>query len=620
MKTKIDIKKLIKLLSIMTVMLVFVFPTKASAAQTGSCGPNATYTYENGMLTISGDGGMKDYGRPEDIPWYKYRDEVTAVIVTDGITGVGNLAFCDMKNLFSASFPSSMKAIGEYAFSNCERLTAITLPDSLQSIGTRAFERCTSISNIKIPANVTNIGSGAFYRCYGLTTITVPKSVKTMGNSVFAYCKGLITANIKADIDEVPMWTFYGCGALTDVSFSSKITEVGENAFARCDSMTDLTFDNKQQNIAEIKNNSSGTDTAEPGVTPAPQGTPAPEGSSSQEGTANASPAPQGSSAPEGSSSQEGTANASPSPEGSVSTSPQATVKPTASPQPTASATQKEIIETENAVITVTKPQEETETLVADVVAENKNGVTEAVTELKTLQEQYESMVVNIQLKNSNTLDKSVIKQFAEKNVILNVTTLQNSMWTFDCKNIQNKKIKNLDLTVSWVEKVDLTTEEKQVFGDAKAYSLSFKKDFAYAAEVRVPVGVVFARQYATLYMVDEVVTKNLQSVLIDNEGRASFAFSKDSAPEGYVVVLNLENKGVQQDAYIPEHMQGEYTGLVDEYGTRYVVTGHKSAWGIELNEFTRYVVVFFVAVVVIVGSVTYVITKQREIKNKYRK
>lgn len=580
MKTKIDIKKLIKLLSMLMVLLIFVFPTEAYAVQTGSCGPNATYTYENGMLTISGDGGMKDYGRPEETPWYKYRDEVTAVIVTDGITGVGNLAFYDMKNLFSASFPSSMKAIGEYAFSNCERLTAVTLPASLQSIGTRAFERCTSISNIKIPSNVTNIGSGAFYRCYGLTAITVPKSVKTMGDSVFAYCTGLITADIKADIEEIPLWTFYGCRSLTKVSFAAKITDVGENALAGCDSLTSLTFNNKQQNISEIKNNSSSANAEIP----------------------------------------EATTDSSDTSADSTTDDPQPTIQPTVSPQSTASASQKEVTATENAVITVTKPQAETEMLVADVVVENKDGVKEAVTKLNELQEQYESMVVNIQLKHSNILDKSVIKQFAGKNVILNVTTLQNSMWSFDCSNMSNKKVKDIDLSVSWVEKVDLTTEEKQTFGNAKAYSLSFKKDFTYAAEVRIPVGLAFARQYATLYIVDEVVTKNLQSVLIDNEGRACFAFSKDSVSDGYVVVLNLENQGVQQDAYIPENMQGEYTGLVDEYGTRYVVTGQKSAWGIELNEFTRYVVVFFVAVVVIVGSVTYVITKQRQIKEKYKK
>lgn len=580
---KMNIKKLIRLLSTTAFLFVFVFITPASALKTGSCGPNTVYTYDNGMLTISGDGGMKDYGRAEDTPWYKYRDEVTAIIVTDGVTGVGNLAFYDMKNLYSATFPNSLKAIGNYAFSNCERLTAVSLPSELRSIGQRAFERCISITSIKIPSKVKSIGSGAFYRCTSLSTITLPKSVESIGDSVFAYCTGLLTAEIKCDIDTIPLWMFYGCDNLTELNFASAIKEVGENALTGCDSLDKLTYNNKEQDVSKYTNNSSRT-----GTEVIPQPTVAPEQTTSP----------------------------------SATTAPVRTPTPTVKPSPTP-ASEKKVTATDNAVVTVTTPQAKDEAPVVDVVIENDKGVSEAVQTLDKTQTEYKDaqtdMVVNIQLKDSNILSKSILKEFAGQNVTLNVTTKQDHLWIFDCSKISDKKLKDLDLSVTVAEKLTFTDKEKNAIGSARSYSVTFRENFQHPAEVRVYLGLGYARRYASLFIFDEVVSKNLRSVLVDNAGRASFAFSADSVKEGYVIGMDIENKNIQRQAYIPQNMQGEYTGLVDEYGTRYVVTGRSSSTGLELAEFTRYVVVGFIAIVVVIGSIVYVISKSRRIKQQYR-
>lgn len=576
---KTNIKKLIRLLSTTAFLLVFVFVTPASALKTGSCGPNTVYTYDNGMLTISGDGGMKDYGRAEDTPWYKYRDEVTAIIVTEGVTGVGNLAFYDMKNLYSATFPDSLKAIGNYAFSNCERLTAVSLPSELRSIGQRAFERCISLTSIKIPSKVKSVGSGAFYRCTGLSTITLPKSVENIGDSVFAYCTGLLTAEIKCNIDTIPLWMFYGCDNLTELSFDSAIKEVGENALTGCESLDKLTYNNKEQDASKYTGEST-----QSGTEVIPQPTVAPE----QTPTATTAPVP--------------------------------TVTPTPTPTP---ASEKKVTTTDNAVVTVTKPQAKEESPVVDAIIENDKGVNEVVQTFDKIQSEHKDvqgdMVVNIQLKDSNILSKSILKEFAGTAVTLNVTTKQNHLWIFDCSKIADKKLKDLDLSVTVAEKLTFTDKEKNAIGSARSYSITFRENFQHPAEVRVYLGLGYARRYASLFIFDEVVSKNLRSVLVDNAGRASFAFSADSVKEGYVIGMDIENKNIQRQAYIPQNMQGEYTGLVDEYGTRYVVTGRSSSTGMELAEFTRYVVVGFIAIVVVIGSIVYVISKSRRIKQQYR-
>ncbi|MCD7786133.1 MAG: hypothetical protein LUG87_00420, partial [Oscillospiraceae bacterium] len=60
---------------LLLVCLAALFSTTALAANTtsGTCGDNATWTLEDGILTISGTGDMADYSSNFDIPWYSQR-------------------------------------------------------------------------------------------------------------------------------------------------------------------------------------------------------------------------------------------------------------------------------------------------------------------------------------------------------------------------------------------------------------------------------------------------------------------------------------------------------------------------------------------------------------------
>ena len=129
--------------------------------------------YENGTLTISGTGAMKDYNINDTQSPVINHQNVKKVVVEDGITNVGN-----------------------YAFYFCENLTSLTLPDSITSIGDSAFDTCRGLTNITIPEGVTNIGDCAFYDCSNLTSITIPDSVTSIGNGVLEACSSLKTISI----------------------------------------------------------------------------------------------------------------------------------------------------------------------------------------------------------------------------------------------------------------------------------------------------------------------------------------------------------------------------------------------------------------------------------------
>ena len=58
-----------------------------------------------------------------------------------------------------------------------EELTNLVVPEGVTSIGDQAFYYCTGLTSITLPSNVTSIGSSAFYNCSGLTSVTINQYV-----------------------------------------------------------------------------------------------------------------------------------------------------------------------------------------------------------------------------------------------------------------------------------------------------------------------------------------------------------------------------------------------------------------------------------------------------------
>lgn len=146
----------------------------------------STYT-----LTISGSGAMEDYLMSSNQPWCSFRKQITSVVVSPGVTSIGNLAFTRSCNIIHVDIADSVVSIGEQAFSDCSRLTDITVPQSVTYIDAYAFDSCTNLSSITLSNNITSIGNAAFKNCTTLTSITIPGSVTSIGSNVFTGCTSL---------------------------------------------------------------------------------------------------------------------------------------------------------------------------------------------------------------------------------------------------------------------------------------------------------------------------------------------------------------------------------------------------------------------------------------------
>ncbi len=189
------------------VLLLFLFPAvlpgveAAEIVDSGSCGADLTWQLDSdGKLTISGTGDMEDfiYDGTNDLgdvyissPWYSVRSSIKAVVITEGVTGIGAYAFYSCGNLTDVVIPESVTSIGNYAFSCCTSLTGVIIPESVASIKRGAFDNCRGLTNVTISEGVTSIGDAAFHYCSSLTSVTVPQSVTDIGDGAFQRCTSL---------------------------------------------------------------------------------------------------------------------------------------------------------------------------------------------------------------------------------------------------------------------------------------------------------------------------------------------------------------------------------------------------------------------------------------------
>ena len=192
-------------------MLFNLLPQAALTARaetwSGTCGAesdgsNLTWIFDEttGLLTIEGSGAMADYDIFEDdsAPWTPYYMEISAVILPEGLTRIGDYAFYWCCSLTSAELPNTVVSIGDHAFSACHGLKSVAIPDNVTSIGKAAFSYCECLTSILIPDSVTSIEDETFQYCDVLESVTIGNHVTGIGNEAFEDCRALTSITIPA--------------------------------------------------------------------------------------------------------------------------------------------------------------------------------------------------------------------------------------------------------------------------------------------------------------------------------------------------------------------------------------------------------------------------------------
>ena len=272
----------------------------------GTFGNNMRWTLDTqGVLTIYGSGDMPDFVYGIFAPWYGSNNyEVKKIVVSEGITSIGNYAFYYCYNSTEVEIPDTVTRIGnsaffnnsslqelelgnnvtelgEQAFTKCISLRRISLGTGLTAIGNAAFSGCTALTSIgavgsgadvelpatltsvsgfgnctgltsvALPGTVVTVGDSAFSGCTGLKSITLPDSVTTIGGYAFQNCTGLTSVTLGAGLQSIGEYSFAGCTGLTRVRIPAKVTVLGSGAFSSCTALTEVILSQNLQTIGD---------------------------------------------------------------------------------------------------------------------------------------------------------------------------------------------------------------------------------------------------------------------------------------------------------------------------------------------------------------------------------
>ena len=248
---------------------------------------------------------------------YKYsfyeQNSLTSVILSSGVTSIGERAFAYCSNLTSITISESVTSIGNCAFYSCSNLASITIPNSVESIEGNAFTECIrlvevinksslniekgswdygyvgchaleiknsgessivnkdgyifyTVDNINylveytgnetslvLPDNYNGesyvINDRAFYYCYNLTSVVIPNGVTSIGNDAFSGCSNLTNITIGNSITSIGDFAFSSCSNLASVTIPNSVTSIGYGAFFYCVSLTSISISNSVEKI-----------------------------------------------------------------------------------------------------------------------------------------------------------------------------------------------------------------------------------------------------------------------------------------------------------------------------------------------------------------------------------
>ena len=279
---------------------------KDNIYDSGSCGENVTWTLTaDGTLTISGTGAMTDYTYDSRSPWYSCRTYIKRVVMQQGVTSIGDLAFWDCSGLTSVTIPDGVTSIGGDAFSGCAALTSVTIPGSVTNVGQDEFYNCSSLTdiyyggygtdwqklNVSIPTSATvhfkdNIygkgdcginvtweltgdgtliisGTGRisnysydnnapWYSCRAyIKRVVIQQGVRAIGDQAFYYCENLTSVAIPDSVTSIGGSAFSGCSGLTSVTIPDGVTSIGDYAFSDCSGLTSVTIPSSVTSIGD---------------------------------------------------------------------------------------------------------------------------------------------------------------------------------------------------------------------------------------------------------------------------------------------------------------------------------------------------------------------------------
>lgn len=190
-----------------------IYTTAAEGDKTESCGESVTWSFDEttGVLTISGTGDMyTNYVPYDQWGYYQYKDEITEVVIEEGITSIGDSAFGPFDHGFTLyrdppvyskltklTLPSTVRSIGKFAFYKTA-LKSVTFSEGLEEIGDAAFSYTPLSGDLNLPKSLNNLGQYAFSNT-NISSVNLNEGMM-LGGCAFRNCDSLKEVTIPTDL------------------------------------------------------------------------------------------------------------------------------------------------------------------------------------------------------------------------------------------------------------------------------------------------------------------------------------------------------------------------------------------------------------------------------------
>ena len=166
---------------------------------------------------------------------------IKSVIVSEGVTGIGERLFQYCDNLKTVSLPTTLTAIKKAAF----------LP---HIDGYIYHQSLNGLTELKIPERVTELGVNAFAGT-AIKSVTVPSSVVTVGAMAFSECQYLETVRYGGKVISDRM--FVRCTKLKNLTLTKNVKEIVGGCFNYCESLNQITYEGSLADWNAVKKNTN---------------------------------------------------------------------------------------------------------------------------------------------------------------------------------------------------------------------------------------------------------------------------------------------------------------------------------------------------------------------------
>ncbi len=173
------------------------------------------------------------------IAWEMFYTDVDNIVLSEGITAIGQNNFCDFSKVTSFNFPSTITKIGKYGM-NGMGITSLEIPRTITSIDIGAFQNLANITELVIPSNIKTIPNYCFPGCYNLSKIVIEEGVTMIGEFAFG-----MAPSIGENGERIGL-----CDGF-EIYVPESVTKIGDYAFATGESKGPITVYGKAGSYVE---------------------------------------------------------------------------------------------------------------------------------------------------------------------------------------------------------------------------------------------------------------------------------------------------------------------------------------------------------------------------------